>query len=135
MNSSLQQQSYSRAGWIVLRLVLLVEAVLGLLLVISTFSAFLAASDDPLGARLSVLLAVVICWVWTLATLLGAWRGLGWARGSAITLHVLLFATATGVLQGIFGQLLLLGLTLLLLALLGFFAALLARPLPEERAS
>lgn len=112
----------------VLRLVLLIETGLGAVLVVNTFGAFFAASEDPLGARLSVLLAAIIAWAWILVTMLGAWRGRGWARGSAITLHVLLFAGATGVLQGIFGPLFLTGILLLVLSFVGFFAALLAKP-------
>lgn len=128
MTSSSQSHSRSRIGWILLRIVLLVETLLGVVVVVNTFAAFFAASSDPLGARLSILIAVLISWAWVLVTLVAAWRGRGWARGSALTLHVLLFAVAAGVLQGIFGDLFLTGALLLVLSFAGFFGALVARP-------
>lgn len=123
----------SRAAWMVLRVVLLVEVVLGAILVVNTFGAFLAAPDEPLGSRLSILIAALLSWVWVIVTLVGAMRGRGWARGSAITLHVLLFAAATGVLQGIFGEEFLLGVLLILLAFAGFFVGILAKPIQANK--
>src|SRR5690606_13904946 len=115
--------------------VLLIEAIFGAVWVVQTFSGFLAAGDEPLGARVSVLLAVLISWAWVLTTLLGAWRRLGWARGSALTLHVLMFAAATGILQGLLGPLLPIGILVLALSLIGFLAAILARPDPVDTES
>ena len=116
-------------GWMLLRAVLVIEVVGGAVLLWNVFQAFLAAGDEPLGARVSLLLAVLLSWAWIAITLWGALTGrASWVRGSARTLHVLMFAAATGVLQGILGEAVLLGWALLLLALLGFVAAVLARP-------
>lgn len=121
--------SRSNLGWRILRIVLILEAVCGIWLVWNVFQAFAAAADEPLGARLSVLLAVLICWVWILITLFGAWKTrAGWVRGSTLTIHVLMFAAAVGVLQGILGEASVLGVALLLLAVVGFIGAILARP-------
>ena len=126
---------HPRAGgaWAVLRVILAVEVVGGAALLWTVTQAFFAASDDPLGARVSVLLAVLLAWVWLGATLWGALAGRrSWARGSALTIHVLIFAGATGVLQGLVGEQATLGWALLLLALGGFVAAVLARPAAPE---
>lgn len=97
------------------------------MLLVSVTLAFFGATDEPLAARLSVLLAAVIAWAWIVATLVGAARArAAWARGSALTIHVLLFAAGTGILQGIIGEPEL-GLALILLAGTGFTAAVLAR--------
>lgn len=94
----------------------------------SVVQAFLAASHEPLGPRLSILVSALVAFAWVAITLFGVLsKRAGWARGSAMTLHVLMFAAGTGVLQGILGDPLL-GWALVLCALVGFFAALLAKP-------
>lgn len=118
-----------RAGWIALRTVLLLEAVGGAWLVWSVVQGFFAAGDEPVGDRVILLLAAVLMWGWVLITTWGALKGRpGWVRSSSITIHVLIFAAATGILQGLIGPQTFLGLELLLLAFAGFVAALLARP-------
>ena len=117
-----------RTAWGVLCLLLIVEAIGGIALLWPAVQAFFAADDEPLAQRLSILLSLLIAWAWICVTLAGALKvRAGWVRGSAITLHVLMFAAGTGVLQGILGTPLL-GWTLVILALAGFFSALLARP-------
>ncbi len=133
--SSPERSRLARLGWGVLLVALLVEAFGGLLLLVPTVLGMLEASDEPLGARLSIFLALLIAWVWVCATLLGAMRSrASWVRGSAITIHVLLFAAGTGMLQlGLGGALL--AWALVLLALVGFFAAVAARPILREEDS
>ncbi|WP_449277869.1 hypothetical protein [Leucobacter sp. GX24907] len=118
----------ARGAWRVLSMVLLIEVIGGAVLLWSVLSSSFAATEDPFAQRLSILLAAVFAFIWIAATLYGAAaRRAGWARGSAITIHVLIFAAGTGVLQGIVGTPLL-GWVLVVLSLLGFFAAVLARP-------
>ena len=84
------------------------------------------ASLIPLWASLFV--SVAISWVWIGATLLGALRGRrSWVRASAVTIHLLVFAAAIGVLQGILGTVPI-GLAMMALGLVGFIAAVLAKP-------
>ena len=116
------------AAWNILTGVLALEFIGGLVLMWSVLQAFFAASHEPLAQRLSILLSAIVAFIWVAITFFGAWRRrAGWSRGSAMTLHVLMFAAGTGVLQGILGDPLL-GWALVLCALIGFFAALLARP-------
>lgn len=127
-------RSRARTAWPILSAVLLVEVVGGAVLLWSVLSSSFAATEDPFAQRLSILLSAVFAFVWIAATLYGtAARRAGWARGSALTIHVLMFAAGTGVLQGIVGTPLL-GWTLVVLALLGFFAAVLAQPEAESGA-
>lgn len=122
----------SRIAWRILNIVLILEGIGSVALLWQVVQGFLAASEDPLGARLSVLLAALIGSAWVCVTLGGALsKQAGWARGSALTIHVLLFAAGTGILQGIIGDPLL-GWVLVLLAFVGFFAAVLARPAQSE---
>lgn len=133
MPSSHEVGGRSRTGWGVLLVVLAVEAFGGLAAMVPITTSFLAAGDDPLGPRISIFLAALIAWAWVLITLWGAARTrASWARGSAITMHVLIFAAGTGVLQlgGIVGGPGL-GWGLIVLALVGFGAALAARPAAE----
>ncbi|SJN12985.1 hypothetical protein FM113_16335 [Leucobacter sp. 7(1)] len=112
-----------------LRIVLLLEAIGGAWLVWNVVQGMFAAGDEPIGDRIILLVACVLWWGWILITAWGARRARpGWVRSSAITIHVLLFAAATGILQGLIGPQTVLGLELLVLAFAGFVAALLARP-------
>ncbi|MGK0715637.1 hypothetical protein ACR5KS_06175 [Leucobacter sp. W1153] len=134
MRSSHEATGRARSAWGALLAVLTVEAFGGIAALVPITTDFLGASDEPLGPRLSIFLAALISWAWVLFTLWGAARTrASWARGSAITLHVLIFAAGTGVLQmgGMIGEPLL-GWGLVLLALVGFFAALLARPMVTD---
>ena len=122
--------SRSRNAWLVLSLVLAAEVVGGLALLIPVISSFAGESEDPFGPKISLLLIVFIALAWVVVTFIGAWRKqASWARGSALTMHVLMFAAGTGVLQlgGLVGSPTL-GWVLIVLAFVGFFAAVVARP-------
>lgn len=125
-------ETRSRTAWRVLTVVLILEAIGGIAVLFPVVQGVFAPTEDSLGARVSLLLAALIAWAWVCVTLAGSLRGRApWARGSAITIHVLMFAAGTGVLQGILGDPLL-GWVLVLFAFLGFFAALIARPSPAD---
>lgn len=129
MTSTPTEHLGPKVGWIALRIVLAIEAIGGVWLLWNVVLGFFAANEDPLGDRVVLLVAVLIMWGWVAATAWGAWKTrASWVRGSAITIHVLLFAMATGILQGLLGPQTVLGLELLVLALVGFVAAVLARP-------
>ncbi|MBL3698392.1 hypothetical protein [Leucobacter luti] len=129
MTSSSAAHVPTRIGWIALRFVLLLEVIGGAWLLINVAQGVFAAQGEPLGDLVILLLATALWWAWIAITAWGAWRGRpGWVRGSSITIHVLLFAAATGILQGLLGPQTVLGLEVLVLALAGFVAALLARP-------
>lgn len=130
MSGSPSERTRSRAGWALLRVVLLLEAAGGAVLVMSALPQAFAASADPLGARVSVLLAAVLAWAWVVFTLVGAWKRARWARASAATIHVLMFSAAVGILQGLLGPMPVIGPSLLVLSIAGFAAAMLARPEP-----
>lgn len=122
----------SRWAWIALIAVLGVETVAGVLGLIPLATGFFEASGEAPGQRLSILLAGVLAVLWVVITCLAAVRNrAGWVRGSALTLHVLLFAAGTGMLQyrlapaGV-------AWAAVGLALVGFFAAILARPVVHE---
>ncbi len=125
-NTAFRQQ---RTGWLVLRITLTVEVTAGVVPLWNVLQGFFAAGSDPMGQRVSLLLAVLLSWGWIALTQWGAFtHRASWVRGSSLTLHVLMFAAATGVLQGILGDMPLLGWSLLVLAILGFIGAVLARP-------
>ncbi|MBL5972991.1 MAG: hypothetical protein D3X82_04225 [Candidatus Leucobacter sulfamidivorax] len=122
----------SRIAWIALVIVLVVEVVGGLAVLIPVVQGFFGATGDPIEQRLSIFLSALIAWVWVIITLWGALRSrASWVRGSAITIHILLFAAGTGVLQFGLAEPLV-GWMLILLAFAGFAAALIARPMVRE---
>ena len=120
----------SRAGWAVLRVLLVLESLLLVGVVIFSISAAFG-SVGPVAQNVSIVAMAVLVLVWVAITAVAALRGRpSWVRGSSLTIHVLLFAGGTGCLQlGIgswqFGFALVAG------ALVGFAAAVLARA--EER--
>jgi len=118
----------TRRAWLVLIALLGIETAAGLVSLIPLGTSFLGAGGDLPGQRISVLLAGLIAILWVAVTFVGALRSrASWARGSAITLHVLMFAAGTGALQyglapgGV-------AWALVLCAFAGFFSALLAKP-------
>lgn len=128
MSDSPAGSSRSRLAWTILIAVLAIESVAGVLALVPLGMAFFAANDDALGQRVSVLLAALLAIVWVVVTFVGSLKSrASWARGSAMTMHVLMFAAGTGALQyaltptGI-------AWALILAAFVGFFAALSARP-------
>lgn len=128
MKSSPGPELRSKRGWAALFIVLSIEAFGGLALLAQAGLGMLQATGEPLGQRLSIVLGLVIAWAWVLVTLFaGLKTRASWARGSALTIHVLIFAAGTGMLQFGIGTPLL-GWMVVVLAFVGFFAAILARP-------
>lgn len=124
----------SQLGWAVLVAALGIET---LLLAWVTLVTLLAALGSSSGAAQNYSLVVVlaICLVWVVVTLFASVRSrVSWVRGSAVTIHVLLFAAGTGCLQLAIGPWWV-GFCIIALALIGFFAAILARPLLSHEAA
>lgn len=117
----------SKLGWAVLVACLTVEALLLAWVTVVTLLAAIGASTGA-AQTYSLVAMAVICLVWVVVTLTGSVRSrASWVRGSAVTIHVLLFAAGTGCLQLAIGPWWF-GFTLIGLALVGFFAAIFARP-------
>lgn len=89
------------------------------------------ASFGSHGVQMQVVSLLIMAFAvlgWIVATLIGALRSrVSWVRGSALTIHVLLFAAGTGCLQLAIGPWWF-GFGIVAAALLGFAAAILARP-------
>lgn len=117
----------SRIAWIVLAVLLAIETIGLAWLFVSTLAAGIGSGERATQV-VSIILMVGLGLVWALATLIGSLRvRVGWVRGSALTIHVMLFALATGCLQlGMLGWQS--GFGLVGLAIAGFAAAILARP-------
>ncbi|MBL3682885.1 hypothetical protein U746_2354 [Mycolicibacterium mucogenicum 261Sha1.1M5] len=118
----------SRSAWLALTAVLAIELVLGLVLVITMIPTFPEAGPDQAALMplwVSLLISMILACLWIAVTLVGAMRRQGsWVRGSAVTIHVLMFAAALGVFQGILGTPAV-GALLLGLAVVGFASAIL----------
>lgn len=124
--------------WRVVQIDLGVLAIAMSIVLVTVSANALAASNEPLGPRASIVAAVGASWLWICVTLFGALRSrASWVRGSSVTLHILLFAASTGVLQGLLGPDVPsepLGWGGVALALIGFFASVLARPESTDQA-
>lgn len=119
----------SKLGWGVLIACLAAEALLLIWVAFITLNVAIASPTEA-AQNYSLVVITVICLAWVLITLLGSIRSkLSWVRGSAVTIHVLLFAAGTGCLQLQIGTTSF-GFGLIALALVGFFAAILAKPVP-----
>lgn len=118
----------SRRAWVVLNLLLAGEAITGIAALIPLTQAFFHQGNDLMTQKVSIFLAALLAVVWVVVTFIGAAkRRASWARGSAITLHVLLFAAGTGVLQYELAEVWV-GWLVILVAFIGFFAALMSSP-------
>lgn len=119
----------NQSAWRVLTAALGIELVLGIVLFVTMIPTFPAAGpqrDALVPLWLSLFVSVILCCVWVAATLVGAIRRRGsWVRGSAVTLHILMFAAALGVFQGLIGTTVV-GIILLVLAIVGFGSAILS---------
>lgn len=124
--------SSAKGAWRLLCVVLGVQSVLALGLAWIAVSGFLAATEDPFADRMSVLVVALVAVVWVFVTLIGALRGRGWARGSNLTLQLLLVAAASGILQGMLGagvpSASAIGWGLIVVAAAGVLGSVLARP-------
>jgi len=125
MSDSPQAGRRSAAGWGVLLIALCIESFLMVWVLLITVLAALGSSGS-FGQDFSLVAMALICLVWIVITLVGTVRSkASWVRGSAVTIHVLLFAAGTGLLQF---ALHLFGWALIALACIGFVAAIVARP-------
>lgn len=128
MSDSPAVHQRSRRAWVLVIAVLAIETLIGVVALIPLALGFLEAGDDLLGQRVSVLLGGLLAVIWVAITFLGALRSrASWARGSALTIHVLMFAAGTGILQYQLAPSWV-GWAAIIAAFIGFFAALLARP-------
>ena len=81
---------------------------------------------------ISLIISLAVSCVWIGVTLLAAVRAQSaWVRGSGVTIHVLMLAAATGVLQGILGTPKL-GWWMLAFAIVGLLASAFWRPKPSK---
>ncbi|WP_336658525.1 hypothetical protein [Leucobacter sp. USHLN153] len=114
-------------AWAVLRVLLVLESLL--LAGVTIFSVVGAiGSRGPVAQSVSIVLMAVLALIWVVVTAVAAMRGnASWVRGSALTIHVLIFAAGTGCLQLGIGSWQF-GFALVAVSLLGFAAAVLARP-------
>ena len=124
----------SQLGWAVLIAALGVETLLLAWVTLVTLLAAIGASSGA-AQNYSLVAVSAICLVWVVVTLFASVRSrVSWVRGSAVTIHVLLFAAGTGCLQLAIGPWWV-GFGIIALALVGFFAAILARPLLSHEAA
>lgn len=134
MSTTPADRPRSRAGWAVLTVLLGLE---GMLLVWVALIAILASfgSNGVHAQVLSLLIMALAVLAWVVATIVGAVRSrASWVRGSALTIHVLLFAAGTGCLQLDIGPWWF-GFGLVAAALFGFAAAIVARPVSSSAAA
>lgn len=114
-------------AWSVLQILLVLEAIGLLVLVVFSISSSLSDAG-VLGQIVSLILMCVAMFVWVAITAVGSIRSrASWVRGSAVTIHVLMFAAGSGCLQLAIGPWWL-GLGIIALALVGFAAAIMAQP-------
>lgn len=127
MSGSPSALKRSKMGWNVLLIALTVEALL-LAWVVFVSVAGVLGSDGAYVQGVSLVIMAVASCIWVVATLIALVRSrASWVRGSSLTIHVLLFAAGTGCLQLDIGPVWF-GFGLTLLAVIGFAAAMLARP-------
>ena len=124
--------SRAKGAWRLLSVVLGVQSVLALGPAWIAGSGFLAATEDPFAARASGRAGAPVAGDRVFVPLIGALRGRGWARGSNLTLQLLLVAAASGILQGMLGagvpSASAIGWGLIVLAAAGILGSVLARP-------
>lgn len=117
----------SNLGWAVLKGLLGLET-LGLLVVLVFTIVRSISEPGDATQEVSLVLMSLASLVWVAVTFVGAMRSrASWARSSAVAIHVLTFAGGTGCLQLGIGPWWL-GLGIVAVALIGFVAAIVARP-------
>lgn len=121
-----QPSRATAASWVV-RGILVLEALASVALLVTTVVGFIARGDDPLLPALSIVIVAAIACLWVVATAIGMIRGRSWARGSTLTIQILLFTVGVGAFQGLFAQPAY-GWALTLPAVIGFIAAVLSKP-------
>ncbi|GAB2551439.1 hypothetical protein [Leucobacter ruminantium] len=133
MTPSPSGNARSAVAWLVLDVLLVLEALLlAWVLLIAVLATFGSGASVILVQNVSLIAMAALSLLWLVITLVGALRTrASWVRGSALTIHVLLFAAGTGCLQLGIGPWQF-GFALVAAALAGFFAAILARPTLQE---
>lgn len=127
MVSSPAGHARSDLAWAALRLLLGLEA-LGLLLLVGFTIVRSIAESGAVAQEISIVLMSVAAFVWVAVTFVGVTRSrTSWSRSSAVAIHVLTFAGGTGCLQLGIGPWWL-GVGIVVIALIGFGAAIFARP-------
>lgn len=117
----------SKLGWATLKGLLGLEA-LGLLIVLGFTIVRSIAEPGEVTQEVSLVLMSLASLIWVTVTFVGVLRSrASWARSSAVAIHVLTFAGGTGCLQLGIGPWWF-GLSIVAVALIGFAAAIIARP-------
>ena len=123
-------------GWALMIVVLGIEALGVAWLTFNALLSVISDAQNPLleeyrssvvAQGVGIVAMLILCTVWLAVTCVGAVRRRPWARASNLTVQVLVIAGATGVLQGIMGTPGL-GVTLLVLGLVGLLGTWLSRP-------
>ena len=132
MTPSPSGNARSAVAWLVLDVLLALEALLlGWVLVVAVLATAGSGGSGVLVQNVSLIAMAALSLLWLVITLVGALRTrASWVRGSALTIHVLLFAAGTGCLQLAIGPWQF-GFALVAAALVGFFSAILARPVVQ----
>lgn len=117
----------TRSAWVVLAIVVGLEALGSIVLLGYTVLGFANRGDDEFLPALSILVVAAIAAFWVSVTFFALTRQRGWARGSALTIQIFIFSVAVGAFQGFYAQPAV-GWALLVPAVLGFVFALAARP-------
>ncbi|WP_026139614.1 hypothetical protein [Leucobacter salsicius] len=117
----------SKLGWAILKVLLGLET-LGLVAVLGFTIVRSIAEPGDVTQEVSLVLMSAVSLAWVAVTFFGVVRSrASWARSSAVAIHVLTFAGGTGCLQLGIGPWWL-GLGIVAIALIGFAAAIMARP-------
>lgn len=117
----------SKLGWTTLKGLMGFET-LGLVAVLGFTIVSSIAEAGTVTQEVSLVLMSAAALAWVAITFVGVVRSrASWARSSAVAIHVLTFAAGTGCLQLKIGPWWL-GLGIVAVALIGFVAAILARP-------
>ena len=127
MVSSPDGHPRSMLAWAVLKMLLAIET-LGLVAVVAFTIVHSITDAGDTAQKVSLVLMSAVSLAWVALTFVGAVRGrASWVRSSAVAIHVLTFAGGTGCLQLGIGPWWL-GLGIVVIALAGFVAAVIARP-------
>lgn len=112
-----------RSWWLLTELVLLFELVCGVGLSAVTFWFVFTFSSTLLSVGISFVATAVLYSVWIAVTLFAAWRSKArWTVASALTIQLLLGFAAVQLVLGIMPGFEWFGVTLLLVAIVGFVA-------------
>lgn len=121
-------ESVGRTGkaWSLLLAILIIETIGAGALVWIAVTGAISAVDQPFADVMSLLVMSIIAFVFAVVCLAGALARRGWSRAASLTLQILTFAVATGMLQGILGTKTL-AWALIICTVLGVIGVILAR--------